>query len=339
MSCRFSLFERGKSRGFTLVELLVVIAIIGVLVGLLLPAVQAAREAARRMQCSNNLKQLGLSLHMYLDAYRKFPFASNFIDAAPTCGNAAVTALIGLPHRSGNAALLPFLEQGNLYNQIDHNDGIDNGVANRTLLQGKFLAVFTCPSNAFAGTGRRIDGGNFSGFGGPVQEGMYRFCGGSMNNTMLNTRDCTQLSPSFCLNADGGINGGWTCTHNAPGAIRGIFARGVTNTPLSGVSDGTSNTIMMGETKPHYTEFGGLWTFNVPITLFSLKLNSNFLKTAERNRTIGWMNAQGHASYHVGGVQFVFADGSVRFLSEAIDYPTYCLAGDRADGKVIGALD
>jgi len=218
--------------------------------------------------------------------------------------------------------------------QINVNQSIDTG-ANRTFLTGKFIPAFTCPSNALAGTGLNAAGGNFSGFNGPVQEGMYRFSGGSMNNSMVNTRDCTVAANSFCLNADGGINGGWTCVHTNPGAIRGVFARGPASVGFQNITDGTSNTIMMGETKPHYSEFGALWTWNVPTTLFSLKLNSTFLKNAEKTKTVSWLNAQGHASYHTGGVQFVFADGSVRFLSESIDYPTYCLLGDRADGQVI----
>jgi prepilin-type N-terminal cleavage/methylation domain-containing protein/prepilin-type processing-associated H-X9-DG protein len=320
---------------FTLVELLVVIAIIGALVALLLPAVQAAREAARRMQCSNNLKQLGIGLHMYADTFKKFPYASNFADSIAQCGD--FTA-VGIPHHSGNFALLPFLEQKTLFDQVNINQSLDGGAANRNLLRGQFLGVFTCPSNALKRTGRRVDGANFNGFDGPVQEGMYRFCGGTMNNTMVNTRDCTKAANSFCLNADGGINGGWTCVHVNPSAVRGVFARGVTKYELKDITDGTSNTIMMGETKPHYSEFGALWTWNVPTTLFSLKLNSSFLKTAERNRTVNWMDAQGHASYHAGGAQFVMADGSVRFLSDAIDYPTYCLFGDIADGQPIPGL-
>ena len=323
---------RAFRSAFTLVELLVVIAIIGVLVALLLPAVQAAREAARRMQSSNNVKQLGLGLLMYADTFKKFPYASNFADSVAQCGD--FTA-VGVPHHSGNVALLPFLEQKGLYDQLDINQSIDGGATNRNALRGRFLNVFTCPSNALRRTGVRADGQFFNGFNGPVQEGMYRFCGGTMNNTMVNTRDCTKAANSFCLTADGGINGGWTCVHNNPSAVRGIFARGVTRYELKDITDGTSNTILMGETKPHYTEFGALWTWNVPTTLFSLKLNSGFLKTAEVSRTVSWLNAQGHASYHPGGAQFVMADGSVRFLSDAIDYPTYCLYGDLADGQPI----
>ena len=327
-----------RFRGFTLVELLVVIAIIGILVVLLLPAVQAAREAARRMQCSNNMKQLGIAMHNYMDAFKKAPYASNFADSIAACGN---FALITSPHQSGNIMILPQLEQTGLYNSINFNQNIDNGAANAALLNGKFIPVFTCPSNPLAGTGKNALGNNFAGFTGATQEGMYRFSGGTMNNTMVNTRDCTQAANSFCLNADGGINGGWTCVHNSPSSIRGMFARGVASMGFKDITDGTSNTILMGETKPHYSEFGGLWTFNVPTTLFSLKLNSTFLKNAEKAspKVVSWLNAQGHASYHTGGVQFVFCDGSVRFMSESIDYPTYCLAGDRADGKVMGELE
>jgi prepilin-type N-terminal cleavage/methylation domain-containing protein/prepilin-type processing-associated H-X9-DG protein len=335
--CEVMMRDRKLSRksAFTLVELLVVIAIIGILVGLLLPAVQAAREAARRMQCSNNLKQLGLAMHNYLDAFKKTPYASNFADSIALCGD---FNRIGNPHHSGNIFLLPFIEQGTLLNQVNPNQGIDNGPANRLLLSGRYLPVFTCPSNPRARTGVNAAGNFFAGFNVPVQEGMYRFSGGSMNNSMTTTRDCTTL-PSFCLNNAGGINGGWTCVHNNPGAVRGMFARGVASFGFQDITDGTSNTILMGETKPHFSEFGALWTWNVPTTLFSLKLNSAFLRNAERTNTVSWLNAQGHASYHTGGVQFVFCDGSVRFLSESIEYPTYCFLGDRADGQVVQNVD
>ncbi len=219
----FTDFPGRKLRGFTLIELLVVIAIIAILIALLLPAVQQAREAARRTQCRNNLKQLGLALHNYLDTYKVFPFASNFADSIANCdpGGIALRAV----HMSGNVSLLPMLDQANLFNQLNLNQSVDTAAANRAVLNGQFLAVFTCPSNPFGRTGRQANGNNFSGFNGPTQEGMYRFSSGTMNNTTTNTRDCTLGLPSFCRNADGGINGGFTCTHNNPSAVRGMFAR------------------------------------------------------------------------------------------------------------------
>ena len=105
--------RRSKESGFTLVELLVVIAIIGVLVGLLLPAVQAAREAARRMQCSNNLKQLGLSAHNYESAYKRLPSAGQGTNYATT----PASTTIG--RQSVFTAILPYIEQGNTYGNLD----------------------------------------------------------------------------------------------------------------------------------------------------------------------------------------------------------------------------
>ncbi|MCA9133134.1 MAG: DUF1559 domain-containing protein, partial [Planctomycetales bacterium] len=151
-----------KKRGFTLVELLVVIAIIGVLVGLLLPAVQAAREAARRMQCSNNLKQLGLSLHNYVDAFQKFPAAGRgYGMCLGTPANGEVK------NSNGLVSLLPFVEQGNLYNQFNHSEAfsasnirssgtvVGNPATNgNAALSGIVLNLFICPSDNNPAQGR-----------------------------------------------------------------------------------------------------------------------------------------------------------------------------------------
>ena len=140
----------GKS-GFTLVELLVVIAIIGILVGLLLPAVQAAREAARRMQCSNNLKQMGLAMQTYHDTHKTFPSGYTVDLIAPAqIGTTSMMSLVNQSHWSWGAFILPFIEQSNLYNNL--------GVGSRTLHSNltnaaglaalaDSAATFVCPSD------------------------------------------------------------------------------------------------------------------------------------------------------------------------------------------------
>ncbi len=124
-----------KRNGFTLVELLVVIAIIGILVGLLLPAVQAAREAARRMHCSNNLKQIGLAMHNYESAFKRFP-----------SGNLAGPSFsVGL---SAHARLLPYMEQTSMYNMVDFNVAYNHANNNAARMQN--VATYICPSDNFS---------------------------------------------------------------------------------------------------------------------------------------------------------------------------------------------
>src|SRR5579859_6029688 len=123
---------RKSRRGFTLIELLVVIAIIAVLVSLLLPAVQQAREAARRTQCKNNLKQLGLAMHNYHDAYLGFPMGKN-------------TTASGLTNFPAQARILPYIDQTNLYNQINFNVGPTN--AANVLAYNTTLPAFRCPTD------------------------------------------------------------------------------------------------------------------------------------------------------------------------------------------------
>src|SRR5437773_1615879 len=136
---------RRAQAGFTLVELLVVIAIIGVLVALLLPAVQMAREAARRAQCSNNLKQIGLALINYHDTFKWFPPGAVFQGGASTAPNAQPINNRGSMH----VRLLPYMEQQALYNAFDFNTGTDgqqlNG--NGQWLKGIIVPVYVCPSD------------------------------------------------------------------------------------------------------------------------------------------------------------------------------------------------
>lgn len=327
------------SRGFTLIELLVVIAIIAILIALLLPAVQQAREAARRTQCKNNLKQFGLAFHNYHDVANVFPYASTFSDGAVGSDRGE-----GHLRSSGRSCwfrlLLPYLEQSGLHAAFDGNFGANHeDSGNRALISGRFFEVASCPSNPFAGTGRTVAGGVFVDVSVPAQGGMYRPCGGPCRNDAGN-RDCQQNpdsstpgGSSFCSKNLGGTEGGWRRPHRNTSATRGMFARGVSRTRIRDVSDGTSNTIMLGEAKAHYNPYGSIWAQNVPASMFHLKINSSFLQTLEESGSVSWSSASGYASYHTGGAQFLLADGSVRFLSENIDYRTYCNLGDRMDGE------
>lgn len=331
-----------KRRGFTLIELLVVIAIIAILIALLLPAVQQARESARRTQCKNNLKQFGLAFHNYHDTYKVFPYASTFSDG-PSGADQGENYLRANARSCWFQMVLPYIDQGPLYNQFDFNRSInDAGSGNRALIDNKFFPAATCPSSPFATSGKRITGSNFADVSVTVQSGMYRPSGGPSRNDAGN-KDCQQNPGSqtvntaiFCSKNTGGVEGGWRRPHRNPSGIRGMFARGVSSLAMRDVTDGTTNTILLGETKPHYNPFGSIWAINVPEAMFHTKINSTFLKAREDNGTTSWPDSSGFASYHVGGAQFLLVDGSVHFVSENIDYDTYCNMGDRFDGNVLG---
>ncbi|HVJ84533.1 MAG TPA: DUF1559 domain-containing protein [Caulifigura sp.] len=326
----------GYRRGFTLIELLVVIAIIAILIALLLPAVQQAREAARRTQCKNHLKQFGLALHNYHDVARVFPYASTYTTASwATAADPGSTYLHNNQKSVWFTLILPYIEEAPLYNQMQLHRSPNDGAVNRGLISNRFFSVATCPSNAYSRTGRRIDGTAFNEVTNSTQEGMYRLVGGTMRNDATLAYDCTVPSPSYCWH-DNSTQGGWVYPTRDGSGAQALFARGVTSFGIRDATDGTSNTFLMGETKPHYNQFGSMWGLNVPITLFHLKINSLFLRQKELTGEVGWQHGAGHASYHVGGATFLMADGSVRFISENINYPTYCYLADRADGQVVG---
>lgn len=328
-----------QRKGFTLIELLVVIAIIAILVALLLPAVQQAREAARRSSCKNNLKQLGLAFHNYHDVHNVFPYASTFTDAE--AAHPPTAHLTASARSCWFQMILPFIEQAPLYDQFDFNfSPNDSASGNRALIDSKFFSSATCPSNPLAGGGKRADGNNFWDCSVPTQECMYRPSGGPAHNGQNATHDC--LNRAFCNKPTGGVNGGWTRPHKNNAQVRGMFARGVTKFAFKDISDGTSNTILLGEHKAHFNPAGSIWAMNIPESQYHVKINSSFLRALElaygagSGTTVSWPSATGHGSYHDGGAQFVLGDGSVRFISENVDYETYCNLGDRIDGQVVG---
>ena len=333
-----------QRRGFTLVELLVVIAIIGILVALLLPAVAAAREAARKMSCQNNLKQIGLACRTYHNTYGRFP----------PCGMYFWTRQSKNAHTWYNSSrgsvfvhLLPFMEQDPIYNQLNQSLA---GTAYPQLFEqqrdpsGKWYRSNIIPSLicASANVDPYLTGTN------PITDVAISCYSPSIGN---------QAMPSWqgmCVDYPGNIfgTGGPGHGNDARGfLISGIFARGAWAAKFRDVTDGESQVILMGEQLPQKGDhsvsgwfyFNSNWTattgpINYPVvgigdTGFSWGNASAPLNPLSCTHFKNWTTSEAFKSAHKGGAQFVFCDGSVQFLSENMDYITYQRLGDRRDGQ------
>jgi prepilin-type N-terminal cleavage/methylation domain-containing protein/prepilin-type processing-associated H-X9-DG protein len=337
-----------RRRGFTLIELLVVIAIIAILIGLLLPAVQKVREAAARMKCQNNLKQIGLALHNYENTNGYFPpgYTDGNTNPALTPDNDSG------PGWGWAAYLLPHLEQTNVYNRINFNQPIGTGV-NAQVSQIQ-LPVFLCPSDSFQQPYSVYD----SSFGNPiatVASSNYVGCNGwveCFNGAMGNP----QPGPG-----NDGLGGAY-----GPGGA-GVFFRN-SKTRVANVTDGMSNTVFAGERSSNHAPAtwtgavpGGrcpAWMATQPATAPNTppaQAPSGPSGSAYDNADYGeaWIFAHTNAthlpsadfpvfdpdtfySYHAGrGANFVFGDGSVRFLTSSINPQTYQALGTVGGGEVL----
>jgi prepilin-type N-terminal cleavage/methylation domain-containing protein len=309
---------------FTLIELLVVIAIIGLLVGLLLP-VQAAREAARRMQCSNNLKQLGLGMLSYESAHRKLPAGMRSTLAMN------LSDLFGsLRGHSWGMSILPHIEQSSIYDNIDFGIPVipsfvpSDTNANKEFLKGKSIATFICPSdtrplfedrNPIAiGFGFASYVGNFGTNGYlPVAESpLIRNWPWTLTRNRSFARGLVIESPVFGM---------------GPNVIRGWYGTGPLfpfgQTSLSQITDGTSNTALIFESGDWESKFPSTrevyWTGG-PRMGYSLGTTStkpNWCRGLPRLQTTYCGGNLG--SLHTGGLQSVLADGSVNFISNSIE--------------------
>lgn len=305
--------NRPTARGFTLIELLVVIAILAVLVALLLPAVQQAREAARRSQCVNNLKQIGLALHNYHDAHSTFPpgYVSNFDPNAGETG----------PGWGWCSMLLPQLDQSTIYSAIDFNLPIESAANQRSRLS--FVGVLHCPSDAAEQ---------------PVWWAVTRdFISGSVGQ-------------QICQVASSNYVGMYGLGEPGPQGD-GLFFRN-SRIQFKDITDGTSQTIAVGERAQRLGEATWVGAVTNAMLYPTDGDNIGRYRTetsagmvlAHAGEGVGPGNPQSDVnqfySFHAGGgsgVNFLFADGHVSFLNSSMDYNAYRALATRAGGEILGA--
>ena len=335
-----------KRRGFTLIELLVVIAIIAVLIGLLLPAVQKVREAAARLKCQNNLKQIGLAAHNYESTNLSFPPGAGQLPSLPSGYPSS-----GTQRPSPQALILPYVEQANKYNQFDFRYDINLAAVNAPA-RFQDVPIYICPSDA--------SGAAFAPAGTPYGRSNYHANIGA------------SASPTDKSGLTGGIyfveftNAQWN-GGNKSGAVK-----------IGEITDGTSNTAMFSEIKRGNLRNGATSTTTpadpnevrlvasmagnaaslrsppaacnatsgTSYTYAGLQYYRSFAFTSFYTHTVPPNYKGGDCtdlsnvhlaarSFHSGGVNVVLCDGSVRFVADSIDPNVWRLFGARSDGQVL----
>jgi len=285
-------------RGFTLIELLVVIAIIAILIALLLPAVQQAREAARRSQCKNNLKQIGLALHNYHDVFNTFPMA----------GQRSTEGF------SWHYAVLPYLEQTPLYNQFDENQTWSSGT-NRPILQMSPLAAWLCPS----GTERDADDNGTD----PTTH-YYGVMGPTGTNNFNNP--ATTYSENTAGSHGGNSNEGMFSI----GVVRRMrdVLDGTSNTFIVGEISWTDRN---GNNTRYraWTRGGTISSHTAGAKNLAQQINADYTTL---------FNDMSFGSNHTGGTHFLMCDGSTHFVSENVDYGVFLATGSRDDGETANLI-
>jgi prepilin-type N-terminal cleavage/methylation domain-containing protein/prepilin-type processing-associated H-X9-DG protein len=320
-------------RGFTLIELLVVIAIIAVLIGLLLPAVQKIREAANRMSCTNNLKQIALAVHNYHDTEGYFPVNSLITDQ----GNNWIS-----PNWSWLARILPYIEMDTLYKAgnipVNRFDDTTGNPSTKTLLAAQIKA-FLCPSDNAASIGPLTDRANLN----PLPIGLTNYKGVSGANWGWYTV-ASAVPPN-----DSGNNGGFiNCdarfinksttdgSYNGLNDGDGLFFRTDYRHKhkIADVTDGTSNTFMIGEDIPEKNVHCA-WPF-ANTANGTCGIYPNAKRTNGTEFAVGdWPNVYSFRSRHAGGLQFAYADGSVHFVNDSVDVAIYRALATIRGGEVV----
>ena len=295
--------------GFTLIELLVVIAIIAVLVALLLPAVQQAREAARRTQCKNNLKQIGLALHNYHDVHQTFPPGWIAID-----DTGAQSAHEGTSGVGWAAMILPYIEQQNVYSQFNASLPLTDA-ANATFLSNQ-IPAYKCPSDPQPDTWE-------------IEEE------GSPGTVLAKLPIANYIGSFGTEELDGCENAPGTAPVSANGQCRGdgIFYHN-SRIRIADITDGTTNTYMVGERKT--VPLDGWFSTWPGMIAEGEEAFQRVCGSADHTPNHPDTHLDDFSSRHAGGAQFCQADGSVRFISESIDRGVYQSLATIQGGEVVG---
>ena len=320
-------------RAFTLVELLVVIAIIGVLVALLLPAVQAAREAARRSQCSNNLRQLALACHNHHDAIGTLPRNGNSVDPVALTnshGNGTGCCNQNVATWSWIARTLPFFEQKNLYENANLPVSVLNSTQGKVVIS-TVIPTLKCPSDATPRT--RTNSANLNGLTSAVTN--YKGVSGANWGADFYPTESSFSTPYSNPGVDGSRNG----LENGDGLFwRADMRKGTMR--LAEVRDGTSNTFMIGEDLPEMIRWnewahpnGANGTCAIPPQTAIIVGDPNLGPAGFGN----WPTRYSFRSRHPSGLQFALADGSVRFVNNNIPLLVYRAMATRAGGETATA--
>jgi len=336
-----------RRTGFTLIELLVVIAIIAVLIALLLPAVQAAREAARRSQCVNNLKQMGLALHNYHSAIGSFPLGAT---AQPYDVGVAPE---GWSSWSAHALMLPYMEGTPIYNSINFTFGAGRGpnsglgyAVNSTAFLTR-INNFMCPSDGNSGVA------NINNYHGSMGTSMYSTSGADTTGifgyqqkyTIADVRDGTSNTVAFSEAVVGERSASILGKGNGTGAIangNGLQTiYDVSTKPLSALKADMllCDTAFLTSRNNDRGKWWGMGAMG--FTMFNTVVTPNGAKWAACR--YGCCPQSGHAemevanSYHSGGVNVAMTDGSVKFIKDSISYPTWWAIGTRANGETVSA--
>jgi prepilin-type N-terminal cleavage/methylation domain-containing protein/prepilin-type processing-associated H-X9-DG protein len=346
--------DRRGRRAFTLIELLVVIAIIAILIGLLLPAVQKVREAAARMSCQNNLKQIGLAAHNYASANNDmFPPGSN-VSPNATSGGYTLPPPIAGPYTSVLAYLLPYVEQQNVYNQIpmsyfqlnttqgawaystppfDYQSGVPSQYQNGTGYLPIFethIKTYECPSDSPYSTTGAVNSWVIDAWVVVGSSGYAYPAGTYFIDYVYNYPGFGQgLGASNYAGCAGFLSAGFSSSANAS-LYEGIYYAN-SQVKIVSIGDGTSNTIAFGETASgiyHGNGYRFTW-------MGAGSLSTEYGLAANRQPPDSPWHPWQYSSRHTNLINFAFADGSVRPITKSADFNMYLAASGANDGVVI----